>query len=330
MFVTSDIYDLQTIARNWGIPGWHERLVGGIAIHGTNWPGGEAAARFLIEAAKVCGLQDQLPVAGYSIQWGEPSERLDFAGLADFAGGAIPEASEALSVYLEGSQGSINTHDYVRYGGWLDAAPRMLAAPGNALVPNYPFPAFDGDFGFPLDGPGLERAEALLRLAAEILQADYGYFFVRDVLAGANFYARAQPAKSLGSGRLARADKLESDLWRKFVGEGEVWTGVWPQLRDIFAVNLLSWRHLGADFEAIGHLDQWVGAESDRGQLSKLGGGRFLWSLTDAEILSVRPTLWDLALMRSCMPRVYRDLPYARERPDPETGRLATAQTSGT
>lgn len=330
MFVTSDIFDLKQIASNWGIADWRERLVGGIAIHGTDWPGGEAGARFLVEAAKVCELEDRLQVAGYSIQWGEPSVHLDFAGLADLARGAHPYGSAATSVYLQGSQGSVNAYDYVRYGGWLDAAPRMLAAPGNAIVPNYPFRAFDGDFGFPLDETGLERAETLLRLAAEILQADYGYFFVRDVLAGANFYARAQPAKSLGPGLLARADKMESELWRKFVLEGELWTGVWPQLRDIFAVNLLSWRHLGADFDAIGHLDQWIGAEPGRGQLSKLGGGRFLWRLTDAEILAVRPTLWDLGLTRTCMPRVYRDLPYARERPDPETGRLATAQTSGT
>ena len=329
MFVTSDIFDLEQIASNWGIAGWRERLVGGIAIHGTQWPGGEAAARFLIEAAKVCGLQDQLSVAGYAIQWGEPPEHLDFAGLADLARGALPGASQATSVYLEGSQGSVNTHDYVRYGGWLDAAPRMQDAPGNAAIPNYPYRAFDGDFRFPLDGPGLGRAETLLRLAAEILQADYGYFFVRDVLAGANFYARAQPAKALGRGRLARADELEFKLWRKFVGEGALWTGVWPQPRDIFAVNLLSERHFSGFIEPIGHLDDWITAEPGRGRLTDVGGGRVVWSLTDTEIHAVRPVLWDASVMCSCMPRVYRDLPYARQRPDPDTGKVSE-QTAGT
>ena len=330
MFVTSDIFDLEQIASNWGIADWRERLVGGIAIHGTNWPGGEAAARFLVEAAKACGLQDQLSVAGYSIQWGEPSEHLDFAGLADLAKGALPGGSAATSVYLEGSQGSVNTYDYVRYGGWLDAAPRMLAAPGNAIMPNYPFRAFDGDFGFPLDGTGLERAETLLRLAAEMLQAEYGYFFVRDLLAGADFYARAQPAKSLGPGRLARAEDMEAQLWRKFVGEGELWTGVWPQLRDIFAVNLLSERHFQIGIEPIGYLHEWIDAEPGRGRLKYAADGRVTWTLTDAELHAVRPMLWDAVMMRSCMPRVYRDLTYARERPDPETGRLPTARTSGT
>jgi hypothetical protein len=330
MFVTSDIFDLEQVASNWGVAGWRERLVGGIAIHGTDWPGGKAAARFLIEAAKVCDLQDQLPAAGYSIQWGEPSEHLDFAGLADLARGALSDGSAATSVYLEGSQGSVNTYDYVRYGGWLDAAPRMVAAPGNAIVPNYPFRAFDGDFGFPLDGVGVERAEALLRLAAEVLEADYGYFFVRDVLAGANFYARAQPAKSLGSDRLARADALESTLWRKFVGEGELWTGPWPQLRDIFAVNLLSTRHMTDYIEPIGYLHEWITAEPGRGRLKYAAEGRVLWTLTDAEIHAVRPAMWDSVSMRSCMPRVYRDLPYARQRPDPETARHVNDRISGT
>ena len=149
-------------------------------------------------------------------------------------------------------------------------------------------------------------------------------------MAGADFYARAVPAKTLGPGRLARADKTEADLWRKFVGEGELWTGVWPQLRDIYAVNLLSERHLWADFEPIGHLDAWIAAEPGRGRLTPVGGKRVLWSLTDAEIHAVRPELWNLALMRTCMPRVYRDLPYARERPDPETGQQPSGRISGT
>lgn len=320
MFVTSDIFDLQQIASKWGVADWRERLVGGIAIHGTEWPGVEAAAGFLVEAANACGLQDQLQVAGYSMQWGEPSEHLDFAGLANLARGALPGAPGAETAYLVGSQGSVATHDSIQYGGYVDAAPRYDSA--GAKADGYPYRAFDGDFTFPLDGMGLERAETLLRLAAQILQADYGYYFVRDILAGAGFYARGMPAKALGSGRLARADSMEADLWRKFVGQGELWTGVWPQLRDVFAVNLLSARHMSSFIEPIGYLDEWITAEPGRGRLREAADGKVLWTLTDAEIYAVRPTLWDMALMRSCMPRVYRDLPNARQRPDPETGRL--------
>lgn len=328
MFVTSDIFDLKQIAWSWGIADWRERLVGGIAFHGTQWPGAQAAARFLVEAAKVCDLQDQLPVAGYSTEWGEPSEHLDFGGLVAFASAETAARLEAESVYLVGSQGNLATHDNVQIGGGLDAAPRYSSS--GAKGPDYPYHAFDGDFAFPLGGQGLGRAEALLRLAAEILQADYGYYFVRDILAGAGFYARALPAKALGSGRLARADKLEAELWRKFVGEGELWTGPWPQLRDVFAVNLLSTRHMTDYIEPIGYLHEWITAEPGRGRLREAADGKVLWTLTDAEIHAVRPVLWDSVSMRSCMPRVYRDLPGARERPDPETGQLPSARTSGT
>jgi hypothetical protein len=121
---------------------------------------------------------------------------------------------------------------------------------------------------------------------------------------------------------LARADALEKDLWRKFVGEGELWTGVWPQLRDIFAVNLLSARHMSGSIEPIGYLDEWIVAQPGRGRLREAAEGKVLWTLADAEIYAVRPPLWDVALMRSCMPRVYRDLPNASRKPDPETCRV--------
>ena len=153
-------------------------------------------------------LRVRLPAAGCSIQWGEPSSIL-ISRLVDFARGAL-RARVRSGERVSGGSGSVNTYDYVRYGGWLDAAPRMVAAPGNAIVPNYPFRAFDGDFGFPLDGVGVERAEALLRLAAEVLEADYGYFFVRDVLAGANFMPAPCRRSSLFRSRLARAADWQS------------------------------------------------------------------------------------------------------------------------
>jgi hypothetical protein len=316
MFVMSDIFDLEQITQKRWIWNWRERLVGGIAFHGTDYPGAEAAARFVVAATEVCGLQGQLPVAGYKVRWDQLSEHVEPSAIWDLAKGALPGASEAECVYLEGSQGSVNTHDRVKYGGGVDAVPRLDA--DNKVVTDYPYRTFDGDFAFPLDGEGLERAEALLRLASEILGADYGYYFVRDAFADPEFYLRGQGGP-VDRSRLARADAAEARQWNEFVRNGELWTGAWPQLRDIFAVNLLTERHLSADFEAIGYLDQWITTEPGRGSLTEVGHGRFLWSLTDAEIYAVRPALWDLGLMCSCMPRVYRDLPYARQRPDPET-----------
>ena len=147
--------------------------------------------------------------------------------------------------------------------------------------------------------------------------------------ASPDFYAQGLPC-GLGRSRLAHADNLECDLWRKFVGEGELWTGAWPQLRDLFAVNLLSTRHMTDYIEPIGYLDEWITAEPGRGRLREAADGKVLWTLTDAEIHAVRPVLWNSVSMRSCMPRVYRDLSYARERPDPETGQLPSARISGT
>ena len=79
---------------------------------------------------------------------------------------------------------------------------------------------------------------------------------------------------------------------------------------------------MSGSIEPIGCLDEWITAEPGRGRLREAAEGKVLWTLTDAEIYAVRPALWDVALMRSCMPRVYRDLPNARRRPDPETCRV--------
>src|SRR5271163_3787735 len=55
MFVTSDLFDLERIGRFRGFE-WRENLVGGVVVHGTNWLGYEAAATYLLEAAKRCGV----------------------------------------------------------------------------------------------------------------------------------------------------------------------------------------------------------------------------------------------------------------------------------
>jgi len=330
MFVTSDIFDLATVTSGMGNPGWcwREQLVGGVGFHGTDYPGASAAARFLTEAAELCGLREQEPLAGYSLQWGEPYEPVEPDCIWALARGAFPPASTALGVFLEVAQGSVATDDRVCYGGELSAAARMSTEDGVQAVPDYPYQAFDGYFCFPLYGEDFDKGEALLRLGADVLGIDYGYYFVRDAYAKPHYYAQG-PGMPVDRSVLGRADRLEVDTWTKFVREGELWTGVWPQLRDVFAANLLSERHLSAFIEPIGYLEDWITAEPGRGRLASVGNKRVLWTLTDAEIHAVRPKLWDLALTRSCMPRVYRDLPYARERPDPDTGKVS-ARTSGT
>jgi len=313
MFVTSDIFDLKQIAWKRGIADWKEQLVGGVGFHGTDYPGAEAVARFLITAAEICGLEGQLPRAGYWVRWGEPSEHVEPSMLGELARGALPEASGADGVYLLGPASAS--------GGVVSGGPRVTED-RSGLVPDCPYRAFDGAFLFAVEGESLQRAQALLRLAAEVVQADYGYYFVRDALADPTSFLDAMTGR-FDRSLLGRADHLEADMWNNFVRTGELWTGVWPQLRDLFAVNLLSEWHFRADLVAFGHLDEWIKSEPGRGQLTRLGDGRVLWTLTDEQLYAVRPILWDTALTRTCMPRVYRDLPYARERPDPDTGKFS-------
>jgi hypothetical protein len=60
-------------------------------------------------------------------------------------------------------------------------------------------------------------------------------------------------------------------------------------------------------------LSEWIPAEPRRGRLEDIGQGRWLWTLTDAEMVHVRPLLNEAGLLVSCRPRVYRDLPNASQ-----------------
>jgi hypothetical protein len=78
--------------------------------------------------------------------------------------------------------------------------------------------------------------------------------------------------------------------------------------RDLFQVNLLSERHRSALVDGVGLL-HWIAAQSGRGRLDDIGQGRWLWTLTDAQMVAARPLLNAAGLLLSCRPRVYRDLP---------------------
>jgi hypothetical protein len=59
----------------------------------------------------------------------------------------------------------------------------------------------------------------------------------------------------------------------------------------------------------LGYLLDWIRAQPERGRLEDLGEGRWLWSLTDREMVEVRPQLNAAGVLYSCTERVYRDLP---------------------
>ena len=68
-------------------------------------------------------------------------------------------------------------------------------------------------------------------------------------------------------------------------------------------------RHTQTPVEGLGHLLDWINAQPGRGCLEYLGEGRWLWALTDRELVEVRPQLNAAGMLYSCKERVYRDLP---------------------
>jgi hypothetical protein len=108
---------------------------------------------------------------------------------------------------------------------------------------------------------------------------------------------------------LSREDAGEIGGWARFAGDGKLWSGEWPLLRDLFQVNLLSERHTSTPVEGLGLLTEWIISQLGRGRLEDVGQGRVLWILTDAEMFYVRPLLNRAGLLLSCRDRVYRDLP---------------------
>lgn len=322
MFVTSDIFDLERIAARRRIPGWREHLLGGIAVHGTEYPGPEALARFYVEAAKACGLGENMKFAGYAPRLADRLRPLKPKSLERLARGELRGAKNAQIVMVRGDRKALGMeHDTMFVGGEGSGTPRTIRTmSGLQPAPGYPYQAFDADFIFPADARPLETAAMLLQLAVDVLQPDYGYFFVRDALCYPGNYCWGLGCP-LDYGRLNRDDADEAGEWWDFVREGRLWTGEWLQLRDLFQINLFSKRRLSVPTERLGYLGDWINAQPGRGRIEEIGRGRVLWILTDAEMYNIRPLLNRARLLRSARRRIYRDLPIEQERPDPGTDR---------
>jgi hypothetical protein len=101
MFVTSDIFDLETIGRFRGLD-WQEHLLGGVNVHGTDWPGYQAGARFLFEAAKRCGLFEEMLYAGYSRAEDKRSRSIAPKSFERLVRGELAGAKTAVSALFRG------------------------------------------------------------------------------------------------------------------------------------------------------------------------------------------------------------------------------------
>lgn len=308
MFVTSDIFDLKRIGR-FRRTEWSENLVAGISVHGTAWRGYQAGARFLLEAARYCGLEAQMEWAGYSRPGDRRTQSIKPKSLERLIRSELAGARRADSVLLRGLYPAKGDPSEAVVGGRASGDARTVGTvSGSQLVENYPFDAFDADFLFPVTADPVDTASGLLRLAVDLLGAEYGYYFVRDEFCFPMIYT-GDGGPALDHGPLCIEDSVESSNWRRFVSSGRLWTEKWPPFRDLFQANLVSERHLSVPIEGLGYLDEWIAAQPGRGRLEDLGQGRLLWILTDQEIFDVRPVLNEAGVLFSCRERVYRDLP---------------------
>jgi hypothetical protein len=307
MFVTSDTFDLKRIGRRRDFE-WRENLLCGVAVHGAQWLGYQAGAKFLLEAAKLCGLMDEMKWAGYDKPLEKRTRPIAPKSFERLARGELAGAKDASGVLLTGEREARGTErgDIV-FGGEADAS--LTRRSLNGAVPRTDGPPwrFSADFLFPIDDRPVERAIELFQLSVDLLGAEYGYYFVRDEMGLPSAYAHGI-GTGLDYSPLAREESVEIRDWAHFADE-ELWTGKWPLLRDLFEVNLLSQRHTSAPIEGLGYLTEWISAQPGRGRLQDMGKGRLLWILTDAEIFNVRPLLNEAGLLLSCRDRVYRDLP---------------------
>jgi hypothetical protein len=310
MYVTSDIYDLRRIARFQKFE-WREILIGGVVVYGTQWRGYQAGARFLLEATQRCGFGvEDMAYASYSRPREERSHAIKAKSFEKLIRGELHGARNADRLLLRGELEAMGTKIGVVWvgGDAYREHPYVRGLNGPEYIEDYPYPAFQADFVFPLREANSEKAAELLRLAVEVLGAEYGYCFVRDETCFPTGYFDGSGSERLDY-NLARQDVEENGGWSDFNGAGRLWTESWPIFRDLYQVNLISERHTQTPVEGLGHLLDWINAQPGRGCLEYLGEGRWLWALTDRELVEVRPQLNAAGMLYSCKERVYRDLP---------------------
>ena len=297
MYVTSDIYDLKRIARFRNFD-WRENLIGGLVVHGTEWRGYQAGARFLLEATQRCGIDvDSMDYASYSRPKEQRSHPIKAKSFEKLIRGELAGARNADGLLLRGAREAIGTQTGEIWAGGeayrQHASERGLN--GLEYIDGYPYPMFKAYFVFPLREPSLAKATELLRLAVEVLGAEYGYCFVRDEMCFPTVYPGG--GQACLDHNLARPEVEEKSGWDDFTGEGHLWTGTWPLFRDLYQVNLICERHTQTPVEGLGDLLDWINAQPGRGLLDDLGQGRWLWILSDAEMVEVRPRLNEAGIL---------------------------------
>ena len=305
MFVTSDIFDLRRIGWRLDVD-WREHLLCGVDLHGSAWPGVEAVAEFMIAAAKRCGLFEAMQSAGYRQAKEVRNRLITTKSFEKIARGELRGAKGASDLLLRGYREAKGAPwDRVTFGGEASASAQGFIQgrepPGASPLP------LRVNFLFPVDRDPFGVSRELLRLATANLGVEYGYVFIRDALCGPQQYPldSSVPPYFAPLGEVCRC---EIDGWWRYA-TGVIWRERRPKLRDLYQQNLLSARHFEEPVEGLGPLADWIADGRGRGRLESIGAGRMLWSLTDAEMVDVRPILNEAGLLHMCGERVYRDLP---------------------
>lgn len=317
MFVTSDTLGLPDAYILFG-KSRKECLVAGIDVYGAEWAGYQSGAQFLYTCAEHLNLLDAMQWASYTQTGAKRSREISPKSFPKLIEGKLSGARTARATLLHGALPGVNARgDDFFVGGTAEtrALRGALARP-----PDDPDQPSQAHFLFPLNGDPLSTAIELMKIAIEILDVGYGYYFIRD-----EYFFPEGYTVGWGSGgafeQVHREDGDEIVDWRRY--NKLLWTYSWPRLRDVFELNLLSERHLTTPVEGLGRLGDWITAEPGRGRLEDAGKGRAFWILTDAEMIAVRPPLFHAGLLLTCRERVYRDLA-GSVRPDGPNGNLQT------
>jgi hypothetical protein len=239
---------------------------------------------------------------GYNLRGDSRTRSLGPKAFSRVIDGTFPSAADAVSVLLTGEVSVIrNFTDHVLAGGVVSGSVRHDYDPGltSEQGSTRPFIAY---FLYPFteDAPALARD--LLSLSVDMLDGGYGYYFVRDELC----FPRGYPAgvAPVLDFQPAGEEGFEIRNWANY--KTKYWLNDQPLLRDIYEINLLSKRHATVSIDGLGVLTDWIASGSGRGLLEYIGRERFLWHLTELEMLNIRPFLNRTGVLFSCIGRVYR------------------------
>ncbi len=121
----------------------------------------------------------------------------------------------------------------------------------------------------------------------DVLNSGYGIGYIRENRLGPTFYATGL-SQGLGLSDREYLESLNISFWNEAMA-----LRIWERgmLRDVYPWNFLTKPQLSQSIEGL-PLEQWIERMPGRGTLSPIGDGMVLWSVEDADIPSVRRTLW--------------------------------------